>query len=62
LAKQKNHRQKSHLKKKTDSLSTKALFGSLELRGGEGRALEGGKYRGKLRNLSHVLKEKFYLE
>jgi len=36
------------------------LFGSLEGRGGEGRALEGEKYRGKLRNLSHVLKRVFF--
>jgi hypothetical protein len=27
--------------------------------GGEGRALRGQKYRGKLRNLSHFLKEYF---
>jgi len=35
------------------------LFGSLEGRGGEGKALGGGKYRGKWRNLSHSFESVF---
>jgi len=31
-------------------------------RGGEGKALEGGKYREKWRNLSHFFERVFFLE
>jgi len=34
----------------------------LEGRGGEGRALGGGKYRGKWRNLSYFFEEYFLFE
>jgi len=39
---------------------TKALFGSLEGREWEGKALCGEKYMGKLKNISHFLKKYFF--